>query len=96
MSSSDWELEGNRTLLLSRAIWLIAKATEEFRRRLDMLLARPSAIVHGSEVLRGYRAIQILEYAGTPEARQLLQTLSQGAPAARLTMEAKASLERLK
>jgi WD40 repeat protein len=73
-----------------------AKATEEFRRRLDMLLARPSAIVHGSEVLRGYRAIQILEYAGTPEARQLLQTLSQGAPAARLTMEAKASLERLK
>jgi len=30
VSSNDCELDGNSTLLLSRAIWLIAKATEEF------------------------------------------------------------------
>jgi WD40 repeat protein len=74
----------------------LAQATEEFRRRVDLLLARPSAIVRGQEVLRGYRAIQILEYAGTPDARQLLQALAKGAGAARITQEAKASLERLK
>jgi hypothetical protein len=36
-----------------------------------------------------------LERIGTPEARQLLKRLATGAPGARLTREAKASLERL-
>jgi hypothetical protein len=38
----------------------------------------------------------VLEDIGTPAARNLLQTLASGAPAARLTREAQASLERLK
>jgi hypothetical protein len=37
----------------------------------------------------------VLEYAGTPEARQLLQALGKGAPEARLTRVAKAAVARL-
>jgi hypothetical protein len=47
------------------------------------------------ERLRGFRAIQILEQIGTPDARQILETLSGGAPGALLTRDAKASLARL-
>jgi RNA polymerase sigma factor (sigma-70 family) len=38
---------------------------------------------------------EILEHVGTPQARQALQTLAEGAPAAWLTQEAKAALQRL-
>jgi hypothetical protein len=36
-----------------------------------------------------------LEYLGTPAAERLLRSLAKGMPEARLTQEAKASLERL-
>jgi hypothetical protein len=45
------------------------------------------------EDLRTDRALAVLERLGTPEAQQLLKTLSTGAPEARLTQQAKASLE---
>jgi hypothetical protein len=48
-----------------------------------------------SESLRPFRALEVLEHLGTPEAQQVLESLAQGAPEARLTQEAKASLERL-
>jgi hypothetical protein len=41
------------------------------------------------------RAIEVLEHIGTPEARQVLDTLARGAAVARVTQEAKASLKRL-
>ena len=47
------------------------------------------------ERLRVWRVIQVLEGIGTPEAQGVLKTLAEGAPASRLTQEAKASLERL-
>jgi hypothetical protein len=45
--------------------------------------------------LRDLRAVEVLEHIGTPKARQVLRTLARGAPAARLTREAKASLQRI-
>jgi HEAT repeat protein len=48
------------------------------------------------ERLRGLRAVEALEHAGTPEAQTLLRELAAGAPGARLTDEAQAALGRLK
>jgi hypothetical protein len=47
------------------------------------------------ERLRQVRAAEVLEGIGTPEAWRLLKKLATGAPGARLTREAKASLQRL-
>ena len=41
------------------------------------------------------RVCEILERAGTPAARRLLETLAEGAAGARMAQEAKAALERL-
>jgi hypothetical protein len=47
------------------------------------------------EKMRTLRAIETLEYMGTPDAGKLLQELSQGAPGARTTREASAAWERV-
>ena len=47
------------------------------------------------ESLRRLRAVEMLERAGTPQAQEALQALARGIPGARLTHEAKASLDRL-
>jgi hypothetical protein len=60
----------------------------------ENLLARLEAAPSG-EWLRALRAIELLEYFATPEARASLEGLAEGAPEARLTQEAKAALERL-
>jgi WD40 repeat protein len=62
----------------------------EIRRRVERLLERPFAIPPAVS-----RVIEILEHAGTPEARELLQRLAGGLPEAGLTREARASLARL-
>jgi RNA polymerase sigma factor (sigma-70 family) len=67
----------------------------ETRRRAEGVLARLEGPVTSPERLRPLRALEVLERLGTAEARQVLKTLTQGAPAARLTREAKATLERL-
>jgi WD40 repeat protein len=66
----------------------------EQRRRIESLLTGPR-VVRSSEKVRALRAVQVLEQCNLPEAKQVLQTLATGAPEARLTQEAKASLERL-
>jgi WD40 repeat protein len=66
----------------------------------------PESVGRLNSVLRKYnqattfstqclRAIAILEWMGTPEARALLRVLAEGAPDARLTVEARAALKRL-
>jgi hypothetical protein len=67
----------------------------ESRRRLEQLLKKLDGPVRDPWQRQALRAIEVLERVGTPEARQVLKTLTQGAPEARLTKEAKASLDRL-
>lgn len=67
----------------------------EASRLAQQLLQKIDGPVSDPEHLRGLRAIQILEHIGSAEARAALQTLSTGAPEAKLTQEAKASLGRL-
>jgi RNA polymerase sigma factor (sigma-70 family) len=64
----------------------------EMRSRLEQLLRR---LELSPEWMRYLRALQVLEYSATPEARQVLQGLAEGAPGSRLTREAKAALARL-
>jgi hypothetical protein len=73
---------------------LAEKPSLEVRRRVRQVLSKlePSA---SGERLRALRAVQVLEYAGTPEAKEYLRALAEGAAEARLTREAKAALERL-
>jgi hypothetical protein len=70
------------------------KLSLEVRRRLEALLAAPQE-VPPARALRTLRAIQVLERIGIPAAQELLRMLANGVPDARLTQEAKASLERL-
>jgi hypothetical protein len=44
--------------------------------------------------LRLHRAVELLELLGTPEARQVLQSLAAGAPEAPVTISAQAVLKR--
>jgi WD40 repeat protein len=69
----------------------------ELRQRIDQLYNQlvNQRYSPSGERLRDYRAIEVLEQIGTPQARQLLETLSRGQSAAMLTREAKASLARL-
>jgi hypothetical protein len=67
----------------------------EVRRRLEALLAKSEGPVSAPEPLRTLRAIEVLEHIATVEARQVLTKLADGAAAAMVTREAKASLERL-
>jgi WD40 repeat protein len=64
----------------------------EVRERVKPLLAD---LERSAEWVRTLRALQALESVGTPEARRLLESLARGAPEARLTRGAKASLLRL-
>jgi hypothetical protein len=67
----------------------------EVRRRLEELIERLSGPVATPDGLRQLRAVGVLVRLGTADARKLLAELAQGAPAARLTQEAQAVLERL-
>jgi hypothetical protein len=51
--------------------------------------------VPAGEALRALRALEVLERVATPESAQVLAAVARGAPEARLTREAHASLGRL-
>lgn len=67
----------------------------EVRRRVERRLARIRKRELDPEALLAVRWVEVLESVGTPEARAALKRLAGGAPGARLTWEAKASLGRL-
>ena len=66
----------------------------EPRRRLEELRAKLTGFVLSGERLRGFRAVELLERIGTPEAREVLETLAEGAPGALLTISARQALKR--
>jgi WD40 repeat protein len=76
---------------------LASKPSLEMSRRVEALLEKQG---HASwhpdpDRVRVLRALEVLEFIGTPEARQVLERLAVGAPEARPTWEAKAAVERL-
>ena len=75
---------------------LRGEPSAEARRRLEAVLKRlpTDEAVPAGAGLRRLRAIEVLERVNSPAARALLKELSDGAPAARSTGEAKAALAR--
>jgi RNA polymerase sigma factor (sigma-70 family) len=71
------------------------KPSVEVRRQVEQLLEKLDSTALSGDVLRALRAVEALELAGTAEARRALEALASGAPGARLTEDAKATLERL-
>jgi WD40 repeat protein len=67
----------------------------ETRKRVEELLEKLTGGTLTTEQLRLVRAVEILERIGTPEARQILRTLAQGAPGTLSTREAEAALSRM-
>jgi hypothetical protein len=67
----------------------------EVYRRVQSLLEKWERQDPGPRQLGDLRALEVLERIGTPQAVRVLKTLARGAPAARLTQEAKAALGRL-
>jgi WD40 repeat protein len=67
----------------------------ELRRRVAQLLDEKNGAPPTADLLRSLRAVAVLEHIGTAAARDVLRRLAEGVPEARLTREAKASLERL-
>jgi hypothetical protein len=76
---------------------LKATSSAEVKHRLRLLLDKIEGerLFPASQQLRLLRAIEVLEHVGNAEAIKALKVLVEGAPEARLTQEAKASLERL-
>jgi hypothetical protein len=83
-------LGGQASPLLKKALG--RGPSPEVRRRVESLLATLESSGHH---LRECRALEVLEYTRTPEARRLLEDLAKGVPEAHLTQEAKAALDRL-
>jgi WD40 repeat protein len=71
---------------------LEGQPTLEVRRRCGELLDKLSVL--SGDRLRAVRAVEVLEHLGTAEARELLEKLAQGDPAARLTREARTAAKR--
>jgi hypothetical protein len=73
------------------------KTSPELSRRLEMLLDKQEQdrLSPSPPRLRILRALEALEFAGTPKARHFLQKLADDASEVFMTREAKAALERL-
>jgi hypothetical protein len=93
---AESELEGLRELAepaLRKA--LAGEPSLDLRKRLERLLDNLSGRGPRAGRLREVRAIELLEFIGTPAARQVLGALAGGAPTARLTREASGAVHRL-
>src|SRR5262249_40043820 len=74
---------------------LAVEQSAEVRLRLESLLENLGDQNSSSERRHAGRAIEALEPISTPVAQEVLKAVAKGSPEARLTQEAKASLDRL-
>jgi dipeptidyl aminopeptidase/acylaminoacyl peptidase len=74
---------------------LAAAPSAEVRKRVAALLDRLASGSRSPEFLVAIRATEVLEVLGSAEAREVLQSLAEGAPGAHLTQQAKGSLDRV-
>ncbi|MFO0968461.1 MAG: PQQ-binding-like beta-propeller repeat protein [Gemmataceae bacterium] len=89
------ELAGYRQLAEPALRQAVGKAPRlEVCRRLEQLLERLQT--PSPEELQEMRAVEAVEHMRSPEVEKLLHRLAGGAPAAALTQDAQASLERLR
>jgi hypothetical protein len=72
------------------------KPTLELRRRVEQLVKKLNRSTPSPRQLTVLRAMEVLERAATPGARAWFEELAAGALEARLTLEARLALERLK
>jgi hypothetical protein len=93
-AETELEKHGNQVEAALRQ-FLAAKHSLEAKRRAEQVLARLQGPVTDPQLLRQLRAVEVLEFIGTAEAREILRTLGSGALDAKLTQEAAASLRRL-
>jgi dipeptidyl aminopeptidase/acylaminoacyl peptidase len=70
-------------------------STLEVKRRAEVMLAKLNDGKLTAEQLRQVRAVEVLESAATPPARDVLQAFAKGAPGMLVTREAQAALGRL-
>jgi WD40 repeat protein len=73
---------------------LAANPSRETRKRLEFLRDQLTGRLLQGERLRAYRAVEVLEIIGTPQAREVLQALAAGAPGSLVTTSARAALRR--
>jgi WD40 repeat protein len=85
-------LDGTAEPALRRC--LADKPNLETRRRVERLLAKLSEPASRPEQLQALRAVEMLERMRSPQATEVLKTLAQGVPTARLTRAAGAALQR--
>jgi WD40 repeat protein len=81
-----------------QALGALRKAAQEnlgpeAKRRVNLLLAHLVNPLAGLP-LRNHRAVEVVEWIGTPQAKELLDAWGRGAPDARLTQEAQQALKR--
>jgi len=74
---------------------LLSSPPIEVQRRITTILGKLDHKALAAKWLHTRRLLAVVEYAGTPEARQILERLAAGAPDAPLTREATAALKRL-
>ena len=74
---------------------LAATTSPEVIQRIGLLLESVSQSVGDADMLRGLRAVEVLERIATPEATATLEELAQGASSSRLRTRARAAVQRL-
>src|SRR5262249_46836833 len=93
-ATTDLREQGPAVAAALREVVARPTSAEARRRAQGMLQDMENGVLPPRE-LRALRAVEVLEWIATPEARARLLELTKGAPDARLTREAAAACKRL-